>query len=597
MDDLNKRGIPPVTEEEEELQGPVYQGKHAKRQSFVSKLLNLLMGKHADGTKKKAVYPTKKQTVFRYVTVVVAFLGIAGLAAIAYQGPKISKEGGFRFELFEDAFSGNSEEDRSYDRKATAENAFAYRIKEDGTVAISGYVGSESKVVVPREIDGKAVTEVSPGAFMQKNISSITLPKGVTTVGKSAFYECEILFEAILPDTVIHLGDGAFYNCETLKRITVPAGVTEIGTSTFEGCTSMMQVILPEGITKIGQNAFADCTFSTITLPASLKSTEKGAFRNCKSLTQILFFDGFESLGAESFSGCSALRSVQLGSTVSVLGDRAFEKCTALAEFLGGEGLTTIGEQCFDGAHIVGKPNYQMILGDGILVKYFGSEPHVSVEDSVKVIGSGAFEENTSLQTVTLPPAIIRDRAFKNCTALTQVVLPQTVTQIGKEAFSGCVNLSFMQLPASLTDLGEGAFAHCAALKGIALPPTLKYVPANAFARCTSLIEVKFNGQTEIGAGAFADCAGLTSVSLTASMQKVGDFAFADCSGLKTVKLGSNLKYIGENAFWKIGATSAHLPDTLTYIADSAFSDCPFLKALYATRGTYGHTWAANHGL
>ena len=591
MDDLNKRGIPPATEEETEN---TYQGKHAKRQSLFSKCFNVLMGKHADGTKKKAVYPTKKQTVFRYVTVFLAFLGIAGLAAITYQAPKISAEGGFRFSLF--GGSQNTEEGR-YDAKATAENAFAYRVKEDGTVAVVGYVGSESKVVVPRKIDGKTVTEIGSGAFMREKISSVTVYKDVKTIGKGAFYECEILFEANLPDSITHIGEGAFYHCETLKQIKVPAGVTEIAPSTYEGCTSAILVTLPEGLTKIGKNAFADCTFGGILLPTTLKTVEQGAFRNCKNLTQIVFTNGFDSLGEESFSGCTALKSVQLSSTISVLGDRAFENCTGLTEIRGGESITAVGADCFRGAKINGKENYQLILGDGILVRYFGTEPHLSVDSSVKAIGAGAFEGNDALQTVTLPSAPIGDRAFKNCTALTQVVLPQDVTHIGEEAFSGCVSLSFIQIPAALTEMGEGAFAQCASLKGISLPPTLKTVPANAFARCTAIIEVKFNGQAEIGAGAFANCTGLTSVSLTASMQTVGDFAFSDCTGLKTLKLGSNLKSIGENAFRGIGATSAHLPDALTYIAETAFSDCPVLNALYATRGTYGHTWAANHGL
>lgn len=591
MDDLNKRGIPPATEEETEN---LYQGKHAKRQSVLSKCLNVLMGKHADGTRKKAIYPTKKQTVFRYVTVTIAFLGIAGLAAITYQAPKISAEGGFRFSLF--SGYGNTEEGR-YDAKATAENAFAYRVKEDGTVAVVGYVGSESKVVVPREIDGKTVTEIGPGAFMGEKISSVTVYKDVKTIGKGAFYECEILFEANLPDSITHIGEGAFYNCETLKQIKVPAGVTEIAPSTYEGCTSAILATLPEGLTKIGSNAFAGCTFGGILLPTSLKTVEQGAFRNCRNLTQIVFTNGFESLGAESFQGCTALKSVQLSSTLSVLGDRAFENCTGLTEIRGGEAITAVGTDCFRGAKLSGNEKGLLILGDGILVKYFGEEPHLSVDASVKAIAAGAFEGNTALQTVTLPSAPIGDRAFKNCTALTQVVLPLDVSRIGKEAFSGCVSLSFIQIPAALTEMGEGAFSQCVSLKGIALPPTLKYVPANAFARCTSMIEVKFNGQTEIGAGAFANCTGLTSVSLTASMIKVGNFAFSDCYALTNLKLGSNLQYIGEYAFRRVEMTSAHLPDTLSYIGETAFTECPFLKALYATRGTYAHAWAANHGL
>lgn len=100
---------------------------------------------------------------------------------------------------------------------------------------------------------------ISYNAFMNSNLSSITLPDGLITIGESAFANCSGLTSITIPDSVSLIEDAAFSGCVSLKNITIPSSVTLIGSYAFNGCGGLTSITIPKGVTLIGVSAFEYC--------------------------------------------------------------------------------------------------------------------------------------------------------------------------------------------------------------------------------------------------------------------------------------------------------------------------------------------------
>ena len=143
----------------------------------------------------------------------------------------------------------------------------------------------------------------------------------------------------------------------------------------------------------------------------------------------------------------------------------------------------------------------------------------------------------------------IGEGAFRECSYLTEVSLPSSITSIGKQAFflSGIRSIS---LPSSLTSIGDSAFTNCWILKNISIPESVTFIGAGAFGGCCSLETISIpNGVTSIGDGTFWACTALTSISIPDSVTFIGENAFGECPNLTlTVSAGSYAEtYAKEN--------------------------------------------------
>ena len=165
---------------------------------------------------------------------------------------------------------------------------YYYIVLDDGTVEITGYSGSGTEAIIPSEIDGRKVTSIGYSAFEamshdsyqppSTNLTSITIPDGVTRIGSGAFYDCVNLKIINIPDSVTTIEGMAFFGCQNLESIIIPDGVTSIGNNTFTGCISLTSVTIPNSVRSIGIWAFAGCGFTSITIPEGVKSIAKQAF-------------------------------------------------------------------------------------------------------------------------------------------------------------------------------------------------------------------------------------------------------------------------------------------------------------------------------
>ena len=218
-----------------------------------------------------------------------------------------------------------------------------------GSVTITGYNGGDVAVTIPATIGGQPVTKIGDGAFALTNsrMTSITLPDSVTSIGYSAFWQCEALTSINIPSGVTSIGAMAFADCPSLTSITIPSGVASIEYNTFSGCQSLTNVTIPSSVTSIEEGAFAGCTgLQSITIPSSVTSIGNQAFAGCSGLTSITIPNG-TSIGDSVFSSCTGLTSITIPSGVTGIGALMFCGCTGLTSITIPSSVTSIGDTAF----------------------------------------------------------------------------------------------------------------------------------------------------------------------------------------------------------------------------------------------------------
>ena len=173
---------------------------------------------------------------------------------------------------------------------------------------------------------------------------------------------------------------------------------------------------------------------------------------------------------------------------------------------------------------------------------------------------------------------IICDSAFSFCRSLSEIVIPSSVTSIGKGAFSYCVSLSEVVIPSSVTSIGKGVFSYCVSLSGIVIPSSITSIGDGAFYGCHSLSEIVIpSSVTSIGDSAFSRCDSLSEIVIPSSVTSIGDSAFSYCRSLSEIVIPSRVISIGKGTFsYCYSLSEIVIPSSVTSIGDSAFYRCKF---------------------
>ncbi len=157
------------------------------------------------------------------------------------------------------------------------------------TGTITGYIGTETDIVIPCEIDGVKVVSIGESAFFNSRITSVVMPNSIINMGKYAFMSSIELLNVTLSNKLVSISDSVFEGCTKLAEITIPDSVTSIGNRAFELCESLSNITLSKTLTYIGTTAFIQCPFTSITFPASLTRIDGGAFHACNNLTDVYY--------------------------------------------------------------------------------------------------------------------------------------------------------------------------------------------------------------------------------------------------------------------------------------------------------------------
>ena len=200
----------------------------------------------------------------------------------------------------------------------------------------------------------------------------------------------------------------------------------------------------------------------------------------------------------------------------------------------------------------------------------------------VNAVGNHAFEDCYKLREVVFNERLQRidASAFSNCTSLSTITFPSTVTKIDNHAFYKCSNLREVEFNDGLKLIGTHAFYECTSLPSITFPSAVTTIREWAFSRCDSLSEVVFNdGLKTIRLQAFSDCTSLSSITLPSTVTEIGDKAFRGCNNLREVVFHEGLQKIEFGAF--DGCTSLSsitIPSTVAEIGYGAFCNCRNLR-------------------
>ena len=455
---------------------------------------------------------------------------------------------------------------------------FEYSVYNE-RVTITGYNGTRSNLIIPGEIKGYRVTSIGGSAFEGcSSLTSINIPDGVTSIRSSAFEGCSSLTSINIPDGVTSIGYDVFRDCTNLTSINIPDGVTSIGDLAFYGCSSLTSINIPDGVTSIGDWTFNGCSsLTSINIPNGVTSIGLCAFSGCSSLTSITIPDGVTSIGDGAFGDCSSLTKTNYTGTI--------DKWTEIYFVSGDSNPTNYSRNLYINNQLVTKANLTTATKiSNYAFKGCTSLTSINIPDSVTSIGDGAFSGCSSLTGITIPDGVtsIGLGAFNDCSSLTSINIPDGVTSIDNWTFGGCSSLTGITIPNGVTSIGEYAFYDCTSLTSINIPDGVTSIGYDVFRDCTNLTSINIpDGVTSIRSSAFRDCSSLTSITIPNSVTSIEYGAFYRCSSLTSITIPNSVTSIGNQVFRDCtNLTSITIPDGVTSIGEYAFCDCSSLTSI-----------------
>lgn len=241
-----------------------------------------------------------------------------------------------------------------------------------------------------------------------------------------------------IPDGVTSIGDWAFC-ISNLTGVTIPQSVESIGEGTFQDCYYLKQITIPNGVVSIGNSAFFNSGLTSVKISESVTSIGDSAFCNCTNLTEITADEN-----SKSFSSKDGVLFNKDGTELV-----CYPFGNARTEYAIPDGVEIIGDWAFSRASLTGVtiPDSVKTIGDSA---FCACEQLTSViiPGSVETIGPGAFETCTSLTSVVIKNGVkhIGEFAFGWCDSLMSIIIPRTVVNIDESAFDNCTSLAVIMI-------------------------------------------------------------------------------------------------------------------------------------------------------
>lgn len=436
-----------------------------------------------------------------------------------------------------------------------------YTMDVNGIVTITAVdAGYKTSVVIPDTIAGGTVMGIGGNAFRWdcQYVESVTLPPNITKIGSEAFRNCSNLKSINIPDKVKFIYDYAFSDCSSLTNITLPADITKIGYAAFSRCSSLTSIVIPLKVTNMGEDVFEKCSsLETVFCPYDLS---------------------LNSLGIDQFR-TTRLNYTQ-DSTTNDVAVTFVNRGADIPETINGGTVKTV----FIPSSL--SSNTGSVPAGAAKITY--------EKDSNYKVTITKVEPGTDQTSIVIPGTIdggtvtaIGDNAFENCSSLTSITLPDSLTGIGSYAFENCTALQSIDIPQNVTSIGSYAFQFCKSLASVSIHSDIQKIEEYTFADCTSLTSINIPDSVEsIGEGTFFLCTSLTSIVIPQNVKTIGMSAFANCNDLTSINIPQNVTSIKKSTFACCNSlTDITIPQNVTSIGEGAFSECVSLKAVFLPDG------------
>lgn len=423
---------------------------------------------------------------------------------------------------------------------------FDYKLNTNGTLTITGYLGSQrSSMTIPAAINGRKVETIGE-YFLEENswLEKVTIGDGIKNIDEGAFEDCYMLNSVIFPSSLRRIGSWAFVGCESLANVTLPPNLETIGDVTFAFCEKLTSVSIAQS------NAY----FKSINGVLFNKSASKLLLHPGAKAGTFKIPNTVTSIGESAFGGCINLSAIDVEASnpnYKSIGGVLFNKQgTRLIQYPAGK-----LESSYTIPNGVKSLDYESFARNLKLSK-------VVIPNTVTEISEYTFYACRKLSHVSLPIGlkVISEGIFDECYSLKQINIPESITSIGDEAFDECYSLETLHLPKSLVNIGQASFGECRNLTSISIDkanPNYAVKEGVLFNKnFTELIQYpagKLNPTYKVPEGivrikdeAFDGTQKLIGVVIPASVAEIGAEAFSECIKLQMMVFLGNAPQMSE---------------------------------------------------
>ena len=554
--------------------------------------------------------------------------------------------------------------------------SFAFGTIDDGvtngdqvwnlTATMKATLNSAGVLTISTNLPSEAMPDYNvsvPWDAVKNNILSVIITSGITRI--SSFYGCNNVTSVTIPNTVKTIGDHAFANCSSLPSITIPNGVESIDWASFFGCTSLTSIYIPESVIDLGGGpTFACEVFLRCSKLSSIQvadnnpnySSQDGVLYN-KNKTALLCYPAgkaYSSFAATvnriervAFHG-NKMSSIDIPGSVNSIGDNAFTECTNLESVILPVSVNAIGQYCFSDcvnlrditvhwtnpAGVTVDPDAFSGTNTSLITLHVpaGAKAQYQSDPFWGSLGFGTIDDGTSNYSLSVSlnslsftaPGEQKTFAVTSNTDWTvssdeswATVSPASGSNNGTVTVTTGANTTTSQRTATITVSGTGVTSQTVSVTQAAstTPPGGKTwnltatmtatlnsagvltisttAPSEAmpdYSNSTSrpwhderlnISSVVIDDKvTAIGSYAFSQCPNLTSVTLPNSVQTIGRYAFANCNSLNAITFPISVTSIGSDAFQGCNFSAVTIPASVTSIEASAFRSCGNLVSI-----------------
>ncbi len=343
-----------------------------------------------------------------------------------------------------------------------------------------------TELVIP-----EGVRKIFDNAFLgQTTIESVNIPEDVESIGECAFLGCTALESVTIEDGVIEIGDRVFYNCNSLKSISIPKSIEKIGSRAFELCPI-------EGIyiSDIGSWCNIEYAYGSAAPVSSLTVL----YLNGEPIRELVIPDGVTQIPNRAFCWQSTVESITFSDSVESIGDYAFFQCTSLIEVRLGKGIKKIGFESFSGCESL-------------------NDLHISDLSSWCTVTLGTYKFYSD------DPFYTAENLYLGDSLISELVIPEGITEIKPRVFAGKRNIKSIILPSSLKTVGDWAFRDCSGIEKVHIKDIQSWLEMD-FANYN-------DNPLNYGGKLYIDGVMPTEIRIPKSVKEIPELAFYNCSSI-----------------------------------------------------------------